>query len=103
MAAEAWDPLRRWVPSPHFFVSADSKVLNDPVSPLEATLTRCLASVDFKRFSGLHNHGHRFSRCAESQWPGWVAEILGLKTKKRQPGCRSPNGCVPEDRILQEE
>jgi hypothetical protein len=40
---------------PHFLVSVDSKGLDRPVSPLEAILTRRLASIDFKRLRGLHN------------------------------------------------
>jgi len=46
-------------PTPHFFVSADSKGLNYSVNPLESTPTRGLGSVDFKGLRGLHNHVHR--------------------------------------------
>lgn len=41
--------------TPPLFVSVDSKRFDSPVSPLEATLTRHLASVVFKRLRGLHN------------------------------------------------
>jgi hypothetical protein len=27
---------------------------------------------------------------AKSKEPGWIVEILGLKMKKRQPDCRTP-------------
>ncbi len=80
----------RCPPTPTFFVSADSKGLNCSVSPLEATLTRCHASVDFKRLRGLHNHEHRLRLCADSRGPSWVIEIMGLKTKKAAAGLPHP-------------
>ena len=89
--------------TPPFFVSVDSKGLNYSVSPLESTLTRGPGSVDFKGLRSLHNRVHRLRLCADSRGPSWVIEIMGLKTKKRQPGCRTPNGSIPKDRILQEE
>ena len=88
---------------PPFFVSVDSKGFGYLVSPLEAILTRCNVSVDFKRLRGLHNHGHRFSIVVKAERPSWVTGIPGLKTKKRQLGCRSPIGCVTKRRVLQEE
>ena len=53
MAAEVW--ARYDDGYPHFFVSIDSTGLDNRVSPLEAILTRCHASIDFKRLRGLHN------------------------------------------------
>jgi hypothetical protein len=40
---------------------------------------------------------------AKNQEPGWVTEILGLKTKKRQPGCRIPNANILNVTIHQDE
>jgi hypothetical protein len=38
--------------------------------------------------------GIGFRDRAERQGPSWVTGIPGLKTKKRQLGCRSPNESV---------
>src|SRR5882724_11137252 len=104
-ADAAWNPLTmtagartKGAPHPHLFVSADSKGLNYSVSPLQSPLTRGLGRVAFKGLRSLHNPcASPMDSCRKLRAKLGYRDF-GAENKKRQPGCRTPNGSISKDR-----